>query len=290
MRPRQRSPAQELSDLADRCLRSSVLLAAGVSPMQALDTLSAPIDSSLMRARSRSSAQEGPRAALSAALAVASRSGAPLAATLTAVSISLSALADAAREVEIAAVGPRLTTRVVASLPLVGAGISVALGFDVAGALFGSPLGWAFLVAGLALSALGIVWSRRLLHRATPRPEIAGLTLDLTAIALSGGMPSESAIALAAREAELRSLDRGGSEHARRIVAFGRRSGAGIVPLLRSEAMLVRREQAAQARALAERLSVTLLLPLAACVLPAFVLLGVAPALLAVMSSTVLSR
>ena len=57
--------------------------------------------------------------------------------------------------------------------------------------------------------------------------------------------------------------------------------------LLRSEAEETRREARASAAAAASVLAVKLMLPLGLCVLPAFMLLGVAPLLLAVITSTV---
>ena len=57
-------------------------------------------------------------------------------------------------------------------------------------------------------------------------------------------------------------------------------------PLLRSEAAEHRRDARAAAAMAAERLGVLLMLPLGACVLPAFLLVGVVPLFVALFSST----
>ena len=57
--------------------------------------------------------------------------------------------------------------------------------------------------------------------------------------------------------------------------------------LLRSEARESRRRAAAMAERRAAILAVRLMLPLGACILPAFMVLGVIPLLVAVVSSTV---
>lgn len=55
------------------------------------------------------------------------------------------------------------------------------------------------------------------------------------------------------------------------------RAGASPVPLLRAEADRLRARARARSRAAAGRLAVQLVLPLGACSLPAFVLLGLVP-------------
>ncbi|MFD1715489.1 type II secretion system F family protein [Amnibacterium flavum] len=277
---RQRQASRTLSALAADVERAATLLTAGVPASSAMADLT------------RSDPQSGggvpdAQAAVAAALAVAEVSGSPLARTLRDVSASLTSLADAAREIEVASVGPRMTALFVSALPLAGIVLAAALGFGVLDVLIGSPVGRVCLVGGLGLGASGALWSRRLIRHALPHPSVGGLVLDLVAIGLLGGLPPEGAIHLAGREAAARGLDPGGADRARAVVALGQSSGAPVAALLRGEAMLIRREQAIAARIAAERLAHTLLLPLGLCVLPAFLLLGVVPALIAVVSSTV---
>ena len=72
------------------------------------------------------------------------------------------------------------------------------------------------------------------------------------------------------------------------VLAFARDAGVPAVVLLRSEADGRRRTARALAATRAAELETRLLLPLGLCVLPAFVLLGVVPIALAIVSSTVL--
>jgi tight adherence protein B len=71
------------------------------------------------------------------------------------------------------------------------------------------------------------------------------------------------------------------------VLDFARTAGVPAVALLRSEADGCRRAARALAARRAVELETRLLLPLGLCVLPAFVLLGVMPIALAIVSSTV---
>ncbi|OYX57207.1 MAG: hypothetical protein B7Y93_02920, partial [Micrococcales bacterium 32-70-13] len=62
--------------------------------------------------------------------------------------------------------------------------------------------------------------------------------------------------------------------------------GAPLGELARADAAEARAAARAAARETAERLAVRLMLPLGACILPAFLLLGVVPMLLGLLSST----
>ncbi|QHC58026.1 hypothetical protein [Rathayibacter sp. VKM Ac-2760] len=70
------------------------------------------------------------------------------------------------------------------------------------------------------------------------------------------------------------------------VLALSSAAGVPAGRLLRSEAALARVRAASEARERAARLGVTLLLPLGVCVLPAFLLLGVAPMMISVLLST----
>ena len=71
-----------------------------------------------------------------------------------------------------------------------------------------------------------------------------------------------------------------------RVLDLSARAGVPAAELLRSEAEQLRRDARSDGRQRAETLAVTLMLPLGVCVLPAFMLVGVAPLLLSVLSST----
>ena len=70
------------------------------------------------------------------------------------------------------------------------------------------------------------------------------------------------------------------------VLDLSRRAGVPAAALLRSEAEQARRTARSDAEEKAARLAVTLMLPLGLCILPAFMLLGVAPLMIAVISST----
>lgn len=239
-----------------------------------------------------------------AVLVVCRGSGAPLAAALRRQAEVHRALAQGCRDVEVATAGPRATARIVSLLPLAGVVGASLLGFDVVGALSGSGLGAALAAAGLLLSVAGAAWARRIIASARPKLREPGVLHELTGIALGGGLPLvaalEIAMAAAGPVAGLLASDTppSGTEgepsplleaasDVEAVVATAHRSGAMLRPLLLARADLRRRRQAASVRARIERLPTALLAPLGLCSLPAFLLLGVAPALIAVVSSTV---
>ena len=71
-----------------------------------------------------------------------------------------------------------------------------------------------------------------------------------------------------------------------RIIELSARAGVPSAELLRAEAEELRRLARASAAKKAAVLSVRLMLPLGLCILPAFMVLGVAPLALSLMSST----
>jgi tight adherence protein B len=226
--------------------------------------------------------------AVAAAWRVAADAGAPLAPTLRELAATLRSLAQTARDIEVALAGPTATARVVLGLPLVGLALAGLLGVDALGTLFTTLPGWVCLTLGAALIVLGLRWIGRMVRTASRLDPTPGLGLDLLAIALRGGAGADRATALvteAMREAGLTVPDDDGAD----LLAFSRDAGVPAAGLLRAEAEERRRSERAAAAARAARLETRLLAPLGLCVLPSFVLLGVAPVLLALLSSTAAS-
>lgn len=222
---------------------------------------------------------------IAAAWAVAGEVGAPLAPTLARLAEVLRGLAQAEREVELALAGPNATARIVLVLPPLGLLVGTALGVNPFGVLVTTPVGLACLGVGTALLIAARRWSRRMVQSARDTDPTPGLGLELLAIGLSGGSSPERALTLvetALGRSDLPVL--GPTAHA--LLTFATAAGIPAAALLRAEADEERRIAHADARRRAELLGTRLLLPLGLCVLPAFVLLGVVPVVIAIVSST----
>jgi tight adherence protein B len=223
---------------------------------------------------------------LAACWHVATIAGAPLAAALREYARSLRSLADAQRDAEVALAAPAATARLVMALPPVGVLFGAALGFDTFRTLFATPVGLACLTIGAGLMLLASRWNRLLVRAAQPESAVPGLDCELVAIAVSGGGSLAAARATVDVALELCGLVvRAGGVDA--VLELSRAAGVPAGELLRSEAEELRRTARASAQERAAALSVKLMLPLGLCVLPAFMVLGVIPLLIAVVSSTV---
>lgn len=286
--------AGELDRLALRLERLAMLLRAGLSRRlawsEAQRSVPAPPASRRRSGRDgrdrRRASDEGDEL-VAALFAVATRAGAPLVPALQAEALALRERAQHAREAEIAATGPRMTAKVLALLPAGGVVLAFALGFDVLAAMTRSSLGIVGAIVGVLLGVGGALWTRRLVAAAVPEPGAPGLILELTSVAVRGGLPAMAAIGLAVECAPAALAHADERRIAEETVRFARRSGAPVAALLVEEAGLRRRRSASEARVSLEKLSVRLLAPLGVCVLPSFLLLGVLPVVSAVISSTV---
>lgn len=279
MRTAAHKEVTNFDELATVVERIAVLLGAGVAPVSAWGHVGREhfIDGRVVGA---GEAWRG----LSAAWDVATEAGSPLASTLHRFASSLRGLADNERAARIALAGPQATSRMVLALPVVGLLFGFMLGFDTIGTLFTTPPGIACLIAGSALMLVARAWSARLMRSAGAPTSVPGLGFDLMAIAVSGG----SSIARARAAVDDAVATHGlAVDDVDDILALSASAGVPAALLLRSAAEQARREARASGQQRAEKLSVTLMLPLGLCVLPAFMLLGVAPMMIAVVSSTV---
>ncbi|WP_210480391.1 type II secretion system F family protein [Naasia sp. SYSU D00948] len=299
--------ADSLDAVAETADRLSALLAAGLPPSAAWQHLADGQASPLLTAAARaagagepvapalvagsSAAPEEARAAwraLAAGVAVADRTGAPLADVLEQLAVTLRDLQGAERDVRAALTGPRMSGRLVLALPAVGVAFGLGLGFDPLGVLLGTPLGLACAAAGAVLYLAGWGWTRRLVRRARPSSDLPGLEAELVAVALAAGLPVSAARALVRDLAAACGVALRDGPDIDRSAALATSAGVPVASLLRSEARHRRRRAASDARIRAEALAVTLLLPLGVCLLPSFMLLSVAPLLLSIVSSTAL--
>ena len=284
--------------VAARVLRLAVLLEAGLDPLAAWRYLAAddPVAARIaevdgadrLPAAILAATRGGPDAidwaCVAAAWRVAADAGAPLAATLGRLGEVLAAADDARRDVAIALAGPQATSRVVLALPMIGLFGGALLGVDTLGVLATTPPGWFCLLAGGALILIARRWMARLVARAREADPTPGLARELIAVAISGGGSADAAVAGVAEA--LAEAGLATSHDAGATLDFARKAGVPVAALLRAEAREERRDAQAAARMRIAALGTRLLLPLGMCVLPAFVALGVAPLLLAMIGST----
>lgn len=232
---------------------------------------------------------------LAAAWEVATQAGAPLAGCLRELAASFRELGQVHRDLTVALAGPAATARMVMALPVVGILFGSLMGFNTLRTLFLTVPGAICLVAGAGLMLAGSRWNRRLVRAARARDPTPGLQLDLTAIGMAGGGSVDRARTLVRSTVERFGLDRpdrpgadGSDSDAAitRVLDLSGRAGVPAAELLRSEADQLRRDARSEGQRRAATLAVTLMIPLGVCVLPAFMLVGVVPLLLTVLSST----
>jgi len=245
-----------------------------------------PVSSAITTARRAATGSSGHWAVVAAAWEVASASGAPLATSLRELGSALRDEAQLRREVRSALAGPIASARLVLALPFIAVLFGAVMGFDTLAVLIGNPIGLACIVAGGGLLWAGRQWSRALTARATRSDADAGLELELLAIAMSGGASVDRARTLVRTALEENGAGVSDGRASDQVIEMAARAGAPVAELLRAEAARMRRVARAEGAARAAALGVRLMLPLGACVLPAFVLLGVVPLLVSVVSGT----
>ena len=306
--------ADALDEVAAVAQRLAVLLGAGVTPESAWGLLGS--ESAVVVAAARAAERAGDAAAaitaecaqappfgferhravawglFAATWSVAMSSGAPPGAALQSFAAGVRRAAALHRELGVAFAGPRATARLVGLLPLVALGFGALLGFDTVHVLAATPVGWACLGGGIALMIGSRRWSGRLLAAAEPHELVPGLLLDLVAVSMRSGASAArarelAASALAAHAPFLTPAAMASDEDAvDAVLDLAARAGAPTVGLLLAEAERRRADADADGRAAAASVAVRLVVPLAVCVLPAFMLLGVVPVLVALLSGT----
>ncbi|NYF17590.1 tight adherence protein B [Microbacterium sp. AK009] len=296
LRPGRKPAAPPAPPVADTVLKLAVLLQAGVTPDRAWEHLAETGDAAarsirdrrrdgtaLAAAISQTQTEAGAWRDVAAAWEVATVVGAPLAPSLRGLAVALRDAQEAADEVRVALAEPTGTARLIGWLPLLGVVLGLLLGFDTIGILTTHPLGIACLIGGGVLVLIARRWTASLARRARPPGGIPGLDGELLAIALSGGVSIERAATLVGAAC--------GETPAPATVALLELSGRAGVPaveLLRAAAALARHQARVDARLRAAKLATRLLVPLGVCTLPAFLLLGVGPMFLSVLSSSAL--
>lgn len=306
-RPGRARPGRESDEAAGVVERLAMLLEAGIAPesawgyvaefsvhpvatavARAVGQGARPVEAFTSTGACRRSGAEAWRA-LATAWAVADASGAPLAPSLRQLATALRDRAETERDIEVALTGPLATARLVGWLPVAGSGLGMLMGVDVVGTLLGGILGWGILAIGVGFLLGGRLWTRGLTRRAAPTTAVAGIDLELIAVALTGGVSVARAKALVREASATFGVTVSQESGLERILGLASRAGAPAVDLLRSEAEQARRDMRIEGKRAAASLAVRLMLPLGVCVLPSFMLLGVAPVILSIVSSTISS-
>jgi len=279
--------AGDAMDVAVSVHRLAVLLQAGLAPARAWHHVAAagaepssPVAPDPGAIPDELDSRGGAWREVAVAWRVATTVGAPLAPSLRAIADALRGAEQARADVVVALAEPTTTARLIAWLPLLGVVLVFAFGFDVATMLV-HPVGLACTTGGVGLMVAARRWTAALVRRAQPPPGVAGWEHDLVSIALTGGVSIDRALEV---------VTAAGCPSApaatAATIALSRSSGAPAVELLRAEAEDRRLGARTEGRLRAARLGGRLLLPLGACTLPAFLLLGVAPMLLSVLASS----
>jgi len=248
------------------------------------------------------------RLAAASALASACRFsfllGAPLAEVLERTATSIEGTLRAFEAQQRAFAAPVLSSRVLASLPILAIFFGEAMGAGSLEWLFSTSLGRiCFLIGGLALTA-GLVVSASMVARARAHANdrvISTTLCDLAAAGLQSGASVTEvlrALAVASERPSLRiTADElvlgvpwshaweGANEHEllRDSLEPGWQGGVSPVALLTTAAKHARERSTAGVEEDAAKLSVKLVVPLGALLLPAFVLLGLAPIIASLM-------
>lgn len=250
----------------------------------------------------------GPRhaGAVVAATRLALDVGAPLGGVLEQVAGTLVAEAESRAERDAALAGPRTTGRLLMWLPVAGGVLGWALGADPVDTVTGGGIGTAAVAIGVALLVTGRVWSDRLVAAARGG-DSPGVDVQVVLELVSAAMRSGAGVprALEATGAAIGGSDGGLLTRVARALVLGASwelawldapgtfapmvralrgawlDGAAPGEALRAAGEEVRHQRSSAARTAAARLGVRLVLPLGVCYLPAFVLVGLVPVLLA---------
>lgn len=180
------------------------------------------------------------------------------------------------RKVTLANASPRATVRLVLWLPIAALFFGQFSGLGSLEVLFRSPIALASVLIGGVLLALGNYWSAKMLTKARQHEVDEAIFLDAIAIALSGGLPIDQAVMLADRNIPF-SVGEATQFEVQELVRLSKETGARLSNLLVEKADQLRGETNYKKSLQLEKLSVRLMIPLGASVLPAFALIAVVP-------------
>lgn len=295
---RRETPVQTAGRLS---LQLATLLGGGVSAQAALTALSD--DGSASCAAALEALRHGRSVPVAFAAhneqevaaywAVCEHTGSPIAAALRQLAQLQRQLDDAERARLAAFASPKSTMRLVMVLPLLSLAFGFALGHNPVATLLTTPVGLTSLAVGVTLLGIAHLVSRHLIRRAAGARQLPGFALQLVRLALSAGVSAEDAVRLAVDTLDRLPVDGCSPQELLaptasidRLVRLGRDTGAPLGELITAEAERERSEYRFTIAERASKLEVQLLIPLGACVLPAFVALGVVPMMLSVLAQS----
>lgn len=275
-------PSAELEAAAQLCATLAACLRAGLTPDRTLEV--AGITATDDRIRDSVGGLVG------RCWDLATETGAAPAAFLSQLGQTFSSISVALGRAELHAVGPRATLHLVIWLPVLSLGAAQLAGVPALSFLVTNSLGWILLVTGCALLFGARSWLNRLVRQAQHFSWARGCAPELLAMVLRSGLAPDRAHEL------LSSIPRTGyrdeadlsADAASCVTALAQADEWGIpaAALLDLRAQQMREEQFRQWDEAGRILSVRVMVPLGVCVLPAFILLAVVPAVLSLVSST----
>lgn len=272
------SSAVQWDDLASDCERAAALLSAGLPSTVAWTTVFDEHMSS-----TRTNAQPGRTvtsveyALVKAAWAASVEIGAPLRTTMTMLAHTYRALAGIGREVDSAVAGPRLATRVMLTLPAISVVLAGGLGMNILHFFFANVFGTACLLTGALLTGAGWWWSRQLVSRISTDAVRREITAIVIVAGLRAGVGVKTTTDALTRHLGTRASPDDAQQHLQKLETLSSTWGVPLADLLMSEVHQSRDTAVARLRKQCAELAERLLIPLGACVLPAFIALGVAP-------------
>lgn len=212
--------------------------------------------------------------------------GAPVSLTRERLRDVVEATRDREEEIRSSLAGPRLARRIVLTLPVASVGMGVLLGFNPIGVLVETPVGWSFLLGGALLVIIGWRWMARLERQARNVFAAPGLTAEALALAVSGGLPVSVAWRLISGAVPPECLSDAEVLPVVHVVTSSMGFGQPIVPGLRRVADERRRQVHHDGLRTARELGERILVPMGTCLLPAFLLWGVAPVVYAMVTDS----
>lgn len=212
--------------------------------------------------------------------AQAMRTGVPRAHLCDQIGAALTETEHQRRHAQVARASAVMSVRVLAALPPVGFAAGIVMGLDVAGFLWGTGIGLVCFVAGLGLAFAGWRWMSTIVAR-VPLPVVTtGLVCDVAAVTARAGLGMAAVVSNAQYLA-----DRWGTaaemEIVRHVAESSRRSGLPIATALAAWGGSLRRAESDAAQLAIEQVPGRLVVPIGVCLFPAFVLLAVVPAVVA---------